>query len=149
MKILPNCRSGAVDNIWNKFGVKPPDKTFQLTSSSRNGAPSFNKYAQLKNKIDMQKKTLQQLMQRGAMGQQSLLKCISYRSSLLKENRILSPHWCAQPAGKPFNCALLAQMTLNESRLNRMVREESFTSLAKLGPGTEGSFTSLLVSRVS
>jgi hypothetical protein len=67
IKILPNCRSGAVDNIWNKFGVKPPDQTFQLTSSSRNDVPFFNKYAQLKNKIDMQKKTLQQLMQRGAM----------------------------------------------------------------------------------
>jgi hypothetical protein len=32
-----------------------------------NGAPSFDKYAPLKNKSDMQEETLQQLMQRGAM----------------------------------------------------------------------------------
>jgi hypothetical protein len=30
-----------------------------------------------------------------------------------------------------------------------MVRVESFTTLAKLGPGREGSFTSMLISRVS
>jgi hypothetical protein len=29
-----------------------------------------------------------------------------------------------------------------------MVRVESFTTLAKLGPGKEGSFTSVLISRV-
>jgi hypothetical protein len=36
----------------------------------------------------------------------------------------------------------------NGSELNRMVRVESFTTLAKLGPGKEVSFTSVLISRV-
>jgi hypothetical protein len=36
----------------------------------------------------------------------------------------------------------------NDPELNRMVREKYFTTLAKLGPGKEGSFTSVLISRV-
>jgi hypothetical protein len=66
MKVLPNYRLGSVDNLWNNFGAKPPAQTLQLTSFSRNGAPSI-KYALLKNKIYIQDKSLQQLMKRGDM----------------------------------------------------------------------------------
>jgi hypothetical protein len=40
---------------------------------------------------------------------------------------------------------MMQEMDLN---WNRMVRVEYFTTLAKLGPGKEGSFTSVLISRV-
>jgi hypothetical protein len=56
---------------------------------------------------------------------------------------------CTQSAEKPPNLrpvfTIPPEMNL---KLSRMVRVEYFTTLAKLGPGTEEYFTSLLISRV-
>jgi hypothetical protein len=56
---------------------------------------------------------------------------------------------CTLPAENLQTRALFPQY-LSEIylRLNRMVRVGSFTTLTKLGSGTEESFTSLLISRV-
>jgi hypothetical protein len=45
-------------------------------------------------------------------------------------------------------CLSSPKMHQLELNWNRMVRDEYFTSFAKLGPGTEGYFTSFLISRV-
>jgi hypothetical protein len=56
---------------------------------------------------------------------------------------------CAQSAEKPPNlCPVFTIPPEMDLKLSRMVRVESFTTLTKLGPGTEESFTSLLISRV-
>jgi hypothetical protein len=56
---------------------------------------------------------------------------------------------CAPLCRKPFTITPYFKTNCsNRYELDRMVRVESFTTLAKLGQGKEESFTSVLISRV-
>jgi hypothetical protein len=56
---------------------------------------------------------------------------------------------CTQSPEKPPNlCPVFTIPPEMNLKLSRMVRVEYFTTLAKLGPGTNESFTSLLISKV-
>jgi hypothetical protein len=56
---------------------------------------------------------------------------------------------CAPLCRKPLNSApFITNDSWNGFELDRMVRVESFTTLSKLGPGKEESFTSMLISKV-
>jgi hypothetical protein len=70
-----------------QFWDKPPDQTLQLTSSSRTGAPSFSKYALLKNKIDMKEENLQKLMKRGVMGME-ITNVVNFPEDLASTKKI-------------------------------------------------------------
>jgi hypothetical protein len=66
-----------------------------------------------------------------------------------KQIELIFLKWCGPPAGNPHWCALLAKLLAKVTLIScRMVREESFTSLAKLGSGKVESFTIELISRV-
>jgi hypothetical protein len=114
--------------------MRPPS---EIRPTKRN-----NKYAE---------KTLQELMRKGAMVMENPSRTrFGLRSSNLqaKSNSLYSnsaPNLQKTPKVVPCSPQYTSGMDL---KLSRMVRVGSFTTLTKLGSGTEESFTSLLISRV-
>ena len=95
-------------------------------------------------------KTLQELTRKVAMMMANPSRT-RFASNLQSPNQIKFPllQPCAQTCRKLPSCALPPQYTYGmDLKQSRMVRVGYFTTLTKLGLGTEEYFTSLLISRV-
>jgi predicted metal-binding transcription factor (methanogenesis marker protein 9) len=91
----------------------------------------------------------QELMRNGAMVMENpSRKGLASDLPSPKQIKLFSLQQCHVCRKPPNMCPVFTIPPEMDLKLSRMVRVESFTTLTKLGSGTEGYFTSLLISRV-